>query len=125
MTMLLKKGHKYFILLPCLYCSTAISQNYIPFPFQNGQWIYGEYDANCLPQGYCGPIIYKFQGDTFLLGRSYHKLYAKIWGAGYYTYDSAIRQDSIDGKIYAMLPSNCNDVDTLLYDFNKNINDTL
>ena len=107
------------------YCAEA--NNFIPFPFQNSIWRYGQYDFNCSgPGNYCGQVVYKFQGDTMLLNKTYQKLYSTNPQGSVYNYSAAIRQDSLNGDLYIVFHSGqCNYSDTLLYSFRWKEIDTL
>lgn len=104
------------------------SQGHISFPFQNGVWKYGMYDASCSgPGSACGTVTYKFQGDTVINSVSYKILLATYPNTSLYYYAAAIREDTVTGKLFIFYPSStqCNGIDTLLYSFIWNMSDTL
>lgn len=111
----------------CIVLLSNSSLAFIPFPFNNAVWKYGRYDFSCPGMGnYCGQIVYKFLGDTTISGRNYNKLYSSSFPDTNYLYTAALRQDSINGNIYIVMANGqCNSADTLLYNFNLSLNDTI
>lgn len=124
-TFSIKKFSPLFIFLFSSY--SVLSSSVIPFPFLNSTWRYGQYDFSCSgPGNYCGQVIYKFQGDTVLQGKTYHKLFHTEPQDTVFNYAGAIRQDTLNGNLYIIFPSSqCNISDTLLYSFLWNELDTL
>jgi hypothetical protein len=108
--------------------ATYFAQSYTPFPTSNASWI---------EVIYCQEKHYSLVGDTLVNNKTYHQLYVndKIYtqnatgcpmGSGstiYGSYAGAYRNDSINKRVY-FLPPNLQS-DTLLYDFNYSIGDTL
>ena len=121
----------FFIFISYLSFSKAQTNVYHPFPDSNAVWNETAWyvDNNAMVY-YTLPTILFLDRDTII--SSLH--YKKILGSGYKTngfsyccyyyntYQGAIRQDSIHRKVYY---SNTYFTDTLLYDFNLNIGDTL
>ncbi len=96
---------------------TLNAQSFVPFPFHNAEWIYQRFDFDC--SGHICYDYYKTQGDTILQGKNYNKLYSGI------TFLCGIRQDSVDGKLYMLFPDACDNTDTLIYNFNWALEDTI
>ena len=102
------------------------AQSIVQFPFSNSEWIYSQYDFNCTgPGNYCGTISYKFNGDTVIQGFNYNKLTARYFQDTSYQYVCGIRQDSITGNINLIFQNNCGQIDTQLFSFNYNVQDTI
>jgi len=114
--------------------SIGQSYKYHPFVFPNSQWNEISWEAP-EPPSYCA-LSYKYSlfisKDTLINNQNYYKIYKS--GRSYancpYTaqpyeniYVGAIRQDSVHKKV-SFVPYE-NSTDTLLYDFNLNIGDTL
>ena len=113
------------------------AQNYHPFPTQNVFWGENSFYFQSLTNDESCQYFQDFTtGDTLVGAHLYHKL----WSSGYYYplgycnnpfysplifshYNGAFREDSLDRKVY-YLPAGSSS-DTLLYDFNLNINDIL
>lgn len=93
------------------------AQSFVPFPFQNAEWIYQRFDFDC--SGHICYDYYKTQGDTILQGKNYNKLYSG------FTFLCGIRQDSVNGKLYMLFPDACDNTDTLIYNFNWAREDTI
>ncbi|MCD4747660.1 MAG: hypothetical protein K8R58_15300, partial [Bacteroidales bacterium] len=118
------------IYLFIFYSAEAQTNVYHPFPDSNVVWV-GTSWYNYPPTD----VIYNdynlyISGDTIIGSNIYHKLYQNgyIWATcpppGYYyfgQYFGAFRQDSANKKVYFFENGN----DTLAYDFNLNIGDTL
>lgn len=122
---------KVLLLLCVLKTFTASSQTniYQPFPVSNTIWI-GIYLAGTTDQTYDDYNLY-ISGDTTIGPYTYHKLYRNgcvtTWppqgGPHYYYggYAGAFRQNTANKKVYLYK----NGVDSLAYDFNLNVGDTL
>ena len=110
---------------------------YHPFPDTNAIWRVNYYNtAICASQGvyYYEENQYTLSGDTFIAPYTYKKVYISgysvntfispcNWAPTYfYNYAGCLRQDSANKKVFSVNTSNA---DTLLYDFNKNVGDTL
>jgi len=111
---------------------------YHPFPGSNSFWNEQSYSLNwnhtCATQDYYTLFI---NGDTIIGAKSYHKIYKNGYTVyscqnppttpiyTYYNtyYRFAIRQDSLQKKVF--LYDATSNKDTLLYDFNLNVGDTL
>ena len=110
-----------FISLFFLCNSFANAQTYHPIPDSNAVWVYGWYDGNCAPFGFCGNRYYSIHGDTVIGSYTYKKVYGSNDGLSY-GFNHGIRQDPIAKKVYV---NNLCGIDTLLYDFSQNTGDTL
>ena len=121
------KTNPIFILL-LFICFTGAAQNYTPFPTDSAVWRVNYYSGALG----CPPLVAEYQytmnGDTQIASVNYKKIFRS--GVSYqqfcyppaFGYAGAIREDS--GKhIYLRLP-NAN-ADTLLYDFNLSVGDTV
>lgn len=98
---------------------------YHPFPDSNAVWIYGGYDFMCGPPTYfCGYIHYTVKGDTTIGSYTYKKILGTNYNSSVYNYSAAIRQDTAARKVYIKYAA-CNDIDTLLYDFSLQEEDTV
>ncbi|HEX7413365.1 MAG TPA: hypothetical protein VF411_04905, partial [Bacteroidia bacterium] len=108
---------------------------YHPFPDSNAVWNETSwYYNNGLPPPIYNPNIVFLAGDTVISTIHYKKLlssgyrYATVTSNSccvyYNAYAGAIRQDTIHKKVYYRNYSSTS-VDTLLYDFNLNVGDTL
>ena len=103
---------------------------YHPFPDSNAYW--GE--ENEFSTG--GPLTvndfgYKLLGDTIIKSRTYHKVY-KVGGMSnsgavtpYSVFYGAIREDSMKHVYACCVSGSFNKDDTLYYDFNLKVGDTL
>jgi hypothetical protein len=125
------------LLLTFLIISSSLSSKsqfniYHPLPAENAIWretFNGSYTSSC------SDYQYIITGDTIIDSLIYHKIqksgveyYVDQWGwctgiIEYYFnyYEGAYRNDSVNKKVYF----HKNSVDTLLYDFNLNVGDTL
>ncbi len=133
----LVKMKKYLLVLPILLLTYKIvnsqSNVYHPFPDTNAIWI----GTSWYNVGGTGPCLVTndynlyISGDTIIGIYSYHKLYRNGYNSssmcpqpGYYYYGiyaGAFRQDNANKKIYLFE----NGTDTLAYNFNLNVGDTL
>ena len=94
---------------------------------------------SCVPNWHCGPsgsggvnqYLYQYTmgGDTVISPYTYKKIYLSglhtncIPPGGYfYNYMGGLRQDTVNKKVYFKWPGYN---DTLIYDFSKNVGDTL
>lgn len=128
----------FLIVLLIVVLSNAHGQAtvYHPFPDDSATWVTDNYSNICM--GYCGSNYYRMKGDTIINGISYNKLYHR-YGQFYYispppntvvgasfsacAYAGAIREDVLSKKIYFI--DSTLTTDTLLYDFNIAVGDTL
>ena len=104
------------------------AQNYVPFPSSNASWI---------DIVFCDEHHYELVGDTVVNGVVYHALYlnTKAYTQGptgcpnfnsysiYGYYAGAYRNDSVNKKVFFLPPNLTRD--TLLYDFNLSLGDSL
>jgi hypothetical protein len=97
---------------------------YVPFPTQNASWSeIRVVQGSCEPFGYC-KYQYKMLGDTTINSVQYHKIYSQddsLATSKNAVYLGALREDA--KKIYYR-SRNCNQ-DIRLYDFSKNVGDTI
>lgn len=129
---------KLLLLVAALTSMTAKSQTsaYHPFPEDTATWVTDIYYNTCM--GYCSSTFYEMRGDTIINGNTYNKIYNRngnfyymptpnppLVGASFSgcSYVGAIRQDSINEKVYFI--DSTLSTDTLLYDFNLSIGDTV
>ncbi|MEP7170413.1 MAG: hypothetical protein ABI855_13665, partial [Bacteroidota bacterium] len=130
---------KLLLLAAILITLSAKAQTsvYHPFPEDSATWVTDIFYNTCF--GYCSSIFYEMKGDTIINSQSYNKIYSR-YGRFYYiiwppnsvvgvdsfsacSYRGAIRQDSISEKVYFI--DSTMTTDTLLYDFNLTIGDTI
>jgi hypothetical protein len=126
---------KYFLRLLCLFVFPQIgnSQTYIPFPENVAVWdIYLRPSEPDLRETRFNR--YTMDGDTVIGGKTYNKIYCSSY---VYTYPPqkltitklgycfGIRQDIATKRVYRTLSSNNTTIDTLLFDFNLQIGDTV
>lgn len=109
------------------------AQIYTPFPDSNVMWTDRIYDPSCNNINLlCSINQYTITGDTLING----KLYKKITNSGYYItqnnayiyyllYAGAIRQEINNKKVFYFPPYGYPQVDTLLYNFNLQVGDSL
>ncbi len=138
----IKKMKQLLLILVMLTALNAKSQStvYHPFPEDSASWVTDNYSNFCF--GYCASGFYEMKGDTLLNAQTYHKLYVSggsfyyisypvvpnpgVVGASFFyscNYTGAIRQDSLNKKVY-FIDANMTS-DTLLYDFNLALGDTV
>jgi len=108
------------------------SNIYHPFPDSNAMWTDRIYEPGCNMTDECSINQYTLTGDTLINGI----IYKKLTQSGYiisqnyqYTYYSeyagAIRQEINNKKVFYFPPYYYPQVDTLLYDFDLNVGDSL
>lgn len=125
---------KYFLLfLSIISLNTQLlPQSYTPFPDSNAMWTDEILDPLCNNTFLCSINQYLITGDTLINGN----LYKKLKKSGYlinqnylYTfyseYAGAFRQDINNRKVFFFPPSPYPQIDTLLYDFNLAVGDSL
>jgi hypothetical protein len=127
----IKKRTFLFLLTSLLTSLTTHSQTnvYHPFPVSNTNWV-GRHLAGTFEQTYNDYNLY-ISGDTIIGPYTYHKLYQNghisYWppnfpAQNYYgMYMGAFRQNIANKRVYLFK----NGVDTLAYDYNLNVGDTL
>ena len=110
------------------------AQNYKPFPTSNAVWNEVHYDTH---NGVCQHSSTYIKTDTIINGKTYHKFETTKYisllnnnncGIGYNYYvvnNGYFRNDSINQKIWYINPSLNVFSDTLLFDFNLQVGDTL
>jgi type IX secretion system substrate protein len=109
---------------------------YHPFPDSNAVWNETSWFVNNVTLTYfVTPTVYFLAGDTVISSLHYKKILSSGYTqssnypfptSGYFNnlYSGAIRQDSIYKKVYYRTNSSTS-VDTLLYNFNLSVGDTL
>jgi hypothetical protein len=122
----MKKIILLFSLAATIQCSFA---QYKPMPMQNAEWInYGGINLFGCPQ--CTFVQYKYytDGDTLINTQLYVKI-KKTESPNlndvstYPTYTGAIRQDTLNKKIYVILSDST--TERILYDFSLQVGDTI
>ena len=119
------------LIIPFLFICGLLSAQpkaYRPFPEDSALWVVEWTHQNNNP---VARDLYIMHGDTLINGISYNKLYRErnIWSPQYFTvlipyaYLGGIRQDSLNKKVYFIGAAMTSD--TILYDFNLTIGDTL
>jgi len=120
------KTKYFFPFLLAFFLSSSISkaQNYVTFPDSNAVWSVQEWSqGHCPPTEFCNKQ-YRLFGDTIIDTVQYHKIYTiddTISNFTNSTYFGAIREQ--EKKIYFLYYSCQNEI--RLYDFSKNVGDTL
>ncbi len=123
----------FFVFIFYVSFSKAQTNVYHPFPDSNAVWneTYGYLDQSDPYLNWIyNPHIYFIAGDTIISNKHYQRVLSSgyenhVMGNCCYYYSKyvgAIRQDSIHKKVYYC---NAYSTDTLLYDFNLQIGDTL
>ena len=108
---------KLLFLLTILLTMSSMAQTYYPFPDSNAQW-----NIHMLQMGW-PPVEENYSiiisGDTLINGLLYQKLSIvnPVW------YKGAIRQDSINRKVFIIPPAAL--TEELLYDFTMQVGDTV
>lgn len=123
------------LIIALVVCNNLFSQTnvYKPFPQSSGTWsVSGQHYIGWPPTGsYLTYENYKTSGDTLIGAYTYVKvLYAHNISPGPfnfspYAFKFAYRNDSINKKVYYLDVTNGINKDTLWYDFNLNIGDSL
>jgi hypothetical protein len=112
------------LILLLLAAISASGQN---FPSDSAIWQEWYYDIECLNLPYCYEYQYLLEGDTMYGNKTYNKIYKIIhyFNFPYYNlgYQGAVYYDNAADKVY-WRPKNTLQ-DTLLYDFNLSVGDTL
>jgi hypothetical protein len=121
---------KKYLLLLIVAISTQITfAQYRPLPMQNAEWINwgGLYLLSCPT---CTFVNYKYytDGDTIINSTTYVKIKKTELPAIndvsiYPTYTGAIRQDTLNKKIYIVLADST--TERILYDFSLQVGDTI
>ncbi|MBE2188054.1 MAG: T9SS type A sorting domain-containing protein [Bacteroidetes bacterium] len=121
------------LILTCISL-TGFGQVYKPFPTSNAMWREnsGGFQCSC-----CSDFQYTITGDTVINTFTYHKLqktgvkYLEDWignctsniAYGINQYAGCFRNDSSNKLVYFIFP--LTSIDTVLYDFNLSIGDTV
>lgn len=122
---------KYGFVIFLLIVINSKAQNYIPFPTENASWKVGVEYTYCdiLYVDYCVELEFNIEGDIIVKGIRYHKLYVYFtkypFQEIYKDYNGAFRNDTINKKVYFIDYLNLTQNEILLYDFSKNIGDTI
>jgi hypothetical protein len=100
----------------------SVAQDYVPFPDSNAIWTSYRIDVTCGDPLYiCYFDQFTLTGDTIIGTYSYNKIVRG--GSISNNYFGGIRNDIPEKKVYFLKAYT--DIDTLLYDFNINIGDTV
>lgn len=116
------------LIIALVVCHGMFSQSNVYRPFPEGNAIWNVSKNSTTGTGY---YRYKTSGDTLIGAYNYKKvLYAYNTSPGPfnfspYTFNFAYRNDSINKKVYYLDVTNGLNKDTLWYDFNLNIGDTV
>jgi len=127
----------HFALLFILFAGPVSSQTYYPIPEDSSDiWVMGYHGSQDDGCDEMHVFNYRMIGDTLLSGNHYKKVMVENMLLFYHNmgwpncsnapangYVGGFRQDSINKKCYMMLPGMS--TDTLIYDFNLQIGDTL
>jgi hypothetical protein len=117
-----------FLLIAAISAQITIAQ-YRPLPMQNAEWVNwgGLYLLSCPA---CTFVNYKYytDGDTIINSTTYVKIKKTELPAIndvtiYPTYTGAIRQDTLNKKIYIVLADST--TERILYDFSLQVGDTI
>jgi hypothetical protein len=117
-----------FLLIAAMSAQITIAQ-YRPLPMQNAEWVNwgGLYLLSCPA---CTFVNYKYytDGDTIINSTAYVKIKKTELPAIndvsiYPTYTGAIRQDTLNKKIYIVLADST--TERILYDFSLQVGDTI
>ncbi len=117
----------FFIVISMIFSLRGESQSYFPFPDSNAIW--SEVYSHLQPE-ITEAYQYGIQGDTLINSVLYHKIYYlndTIYPLVTGQYAGAMREDSLK-RIYVIDCAYCeNDAgsEMILYDFSKEINDTV
>lgn len=123
-----------FVLILCLLGLNRpiFSQTYTPFPDSNAMWTDEIFDPLCNLTQLCAINQYTITGDTLINGRIYKKLnksgylISQSFQYTYYSeYAGAYRQEISNKKVYYFPPYYFPQIDTLLYDFDLHVGDSL
>lgn len=123
--------HKLFCFLLCLllfqFKANSQANVYHPFAFdQHPEWRVDHHDPYYCGYGDCG-VCYKFKysvnGDTVINSLHYYKIYFQNFTYSDSEYKGAVREDTLQKKIYVFYKDYSNE--ELLYDFDLQIGDTL
>jgi len=118
---------KFFILSVLswvLFSFSTQSQNYFPFPFSDAEWNELEYHGQLVSHI---NYSYEMQGDTTIGSVVYQKIMYFGIGSGsdYEYYAGAIRQDTVEKKVFAIDYQWVTTGEVVLYDFSKSPGDTV
>lgn len=120
---------KCLILVLLLFTAKFTFSQYRPLPMQNAEWIYWG-GINLLSCPTCTFVNYKYytDGDTVINTQTYVKIkkteIPSINNVNIYpTYTGAIRQDTLNKKIYIVLTDST--TERILYDFSLQVGDTV
>lgn len=124
---------KLFFISQLLFASLLMQAQtnvYHPFPDSNAVWrVDYSNSISCVPPGLFSSYQYTVGTDTTIGIKTYKKVYKSgmtdLCGPSpsyFYNYFGGIRQDSLNKKIYFICPGYS---DTLLYDFDVSVGDTV
>ncbi len=108
------------------------AQAYIPFPDSNAMWTDRIYDPSCGITPLCSINQYRISGDTVINAISYKTLTKSGYLVSqnnqytfYSEYAGGFRQEITNKRVFYFPPYGYIQKDTLLYDFNLNVGDSL
>ena len=121
----MKKQILFFLLFSSVLSVKAQVSKYYAFPDSNAYWS-AENESNDGQNLNVNDYGFLLVGDTIVNGKTYHKLYnaGGMTNSGaytYYSYAGAFREDTAARKVYMFI----NGVDSLWYDFNLKVNDSI
>ena len=125
---------KYLIFLFLLTSLDSFSQTsvYHPFPNSNAYWRVNYYESPsnpCTGTGLLASYQYTYDGDTIINSNIYKKIlksgaiFSLCYPGTPLGYQGAFREDTILKRAYLVLPGDT--MDSLLYDFNLQVGDTV
>jgi hypothetical protein len=112
-----------FLLLAFPNC--LIAQKYVPFPTDNAKWNVVQIGGDIAFPPDTLLLQYSLQGDTTINGIAYRKLCQNIGTVDDPFYEGIGGLREQDKKIYVVAPEWDSSTDGVLYDFNKQVGDTL
>ncbi len=132
----MKSNTLILVLIAFIFSSSLFSQEYIPFPEEDGFWKVEHGRGDCFSQepygGVCSVSQLYLEGDTLINGTSYKKIYENgvdftdypgpptYWGPGY---KGCYRNDIVNKKVFYIRRNHTEEL--LFYDFNLEIGDTI
>jgi|GEM_PF-4303765 len=127
----LKKCFLFFISFFLFFSLKAQTNVYFPLPVDSAYWIVTHYEyVNC--SGIVEIFNYRIEKDTTINSQTYHVV-SRTFNSTYCTYPCCnndfsyayLRQDSLNKKVFCIIPSKGINNDSILYDFNLNVGDSI
>jgi hypothetical protein len=122
----MKTNRLFIIVVAMIFCNIAKSQQYIPFDFENGIWVYGYSNSDLSSTTY----QYFCNGDTIINSEKFYKLFQyKL----YCPLGLCLPSDTISPQFKTYIRNNDNKQvvyldsgkEKVLYDFNLKVGDTI